>query len=256
MTDETTAPTEGITDDTTNEEVNDVVDSVTETTDTQEVTTDDASHKLLGTEDPMMRVPDKFLNEDGEPDYEKLTKSYNNLEKLKGNVSAAPEDIAGYEIPEELMNNEYVDFSDDSMGELRTEAMKLGISNEQMNFFLEQHANTMSQFVPTSEQLETQLKDAWGDDEAFASNINAASQVLDTLGSDISSDEIVGNLPLIKFAAIVAKEMNQDTPDIKPNANSAGTEEELNDLMASPEYWVKDSETRQRADKLLNSLYS
>lgn len=249
MTEET-APQEGITETTTNE---DAVDSVQieDTTDT----TAEASHSLLGTEDPMLKVPDKFLNDEGEPDYEKLTKSYNNLEKMKGNVTNAPESIEGYVIPDELMNNDYVDFSGDDMTEFRTRAMEAGVSNDQMNFFLMEYAETMSQYTYSAEKSEAELKETWGEDD-FASNINAASQVLDTLGADISEDEIVGNLPLIKLAAIVAKEMNQDTPDIKANTNSTGTEKELDELMASPDYWVKDSETRQKADKLLNNLFS
>ena len=253
MTDEATAPEHGTTGETTNEEV---VDSVNEEATNEETSTaTEEPHTLLGGEDPMLKIPDKFLNEEGEPDYEKLTKSYNNLEKMKGPISNAPESADGYEIPEDLMNNDYVDFSEDSMVELRTKAHELGISNDQMNFFLEQHAETMSQFVPTPIQLETELKEAWGEDN-FASNINAASQVLDSLGADIPEDEIIGNLPLIKLAAIVSREMNQDTPDIKPNVESVGTEERLNELMASPDYWVTDSETRIEADKILNRLYA
>lgn len=213
-------------------------------------------HRLVGGEDPMDRIPEKFIGEDGEPDYKKLVKSYNHLEKMQGKApEGVPKTADEYEVPEQLRDHAIVDFNDESTKEFMKGALEKGFTKDQLAWVFEQYAETMEQIVPNAQAIEANLTEAWGEDE-YDANISAAADIIEEFGKELSDEEVVGNAPLIKFAAAVAKALGQDKPDIRAMPNEADPDSALDVLMSHPDYFDKESDVRKRADALLERMSS
>ncbi len=217
------------------EEAEAVAPVETETPNAEAVT-----QQLVGGEDPMMKYPEKYRNEDGTENYDELVKGYNNLSKLatqKG-LSSAPESADGYELADDLFEGLEVD--EEKLTEIKSEAHKLGISNEQMSFFFEKHNASLkelaSQYTYDPAVAETELKDAWGDDK-FDANITLAFEGLKQFG--VAPEEAVGNLALIKYAAAVAGQMQPDNapPSQSGNMSTTDIDVRMKELIGNKDYY-------------------
>ena len=169
-------------------------------------------------------VPEKFLNEDGKPDFEKLSKSYSALEKKLGAPAETPESPDDYQYDFEYVDN----LDEEQFNEFKNAALEKGITKEQYSWIMSQFDSTIGQMTPSPDAAATQLQEVWGKD--FEQNLSAANMAISAYlpeGYDIQQDPTLGNNPI--FAQIMAKigaEMVEDSPDVSaPLSTPAGMSE-------------------------------
>jgi len=232
MTEAVEAQTDNFTDDKAEQENDNLLSGVDN--DNDETTVEDNNEP--DTKPDYSYVPEKFLNEDGEPDFEKLAKSYSALEKKLGNKAAqAPESIDEYEYDfkdPEVVNNEEAQ-------KFKEEALEHGLTKEQyqwlMGYFEQMNeANTKASI----DYAENTLKEAWGD--AYEDNLVNARKAYDVFADeDMNIDEIGNNPTIIKLLAKIGAEIGEDSNVNTKAAPAQGmTELEIQELMSSDDYWT------------------
>lgn len=198
---------------------------------TAEVTTEAQTNEQSDEPDYSF-VPKKFLK-DGKPDLEKLSQSYQSLEKKLGAKGiVAPESADEYEFEDADA------FDAESLAAFREDAHKLGLSTEQFKGVMAKYKAQIDALVPNPDKTESQLKSEWGDD--YKANLSAAKRAFDQLApSDISIDDPVFNNPtVLKLLARVGQELTEDSAPPRASATKTGfTKEEVDNLIASKDYW-------------------
>lgn len=182
-------------------------------------------------------VPTKFKKADGSPDFEKMAKSYTNLEKLaakKGTL--VPETVDEYQFTfnEDLAPS----INPDEVAAFKADLLKNGFSKEQYAFIMDRYqANALAQ-LQTADKTETVLKAEWGND--FDTQVAVAQKAFDEFApSDADRNDPVWNHPsVMKLLARMGAELGEDTLAGKGGATKAPamTEDEVKTIMSSRAY--------------------
>ena len=200
------------------------------------VTTDEVVTE--GQEQEGSSIPEKFLNEDGTPDYDRLSKSYTELEKKFGSkVSAESANDYDYQF-----ENEDIFDSEADLGDIKEQMLELGVSKEQFSGVMGMWENAVVDIVNelqgTPERATEALKEEWGD--AMDSNLQNARAAWDAFAAEGMNIDAVGNNPtMIALLAYIGAQMGEDVkPPAGGNAGTGMTETEMNDIMARDDYWT------------------
>lgn len=192
-------------------------------------------------------VPKKFLKEDGSPDFEKLSKSYVNLEKNLGkkpNMPAASVDDYDWTPPADGP-----ELDPTRLAEFKATVLEKGFTKEQYAFVMESHQNVVNQmmdaFAPSAERSAETLKTAWGDQ--YKENLQLAKAGFDAYApSDASLQDPVWNHPAVMgLLARIGGELGEDSLTQAPRANvGTSIQEQINALRAQPDYYTPANQKR------------
>ncbi|BBL56997.1 hypothetical protein [Methylomonas koyamae] len=199
-----------------------------------------------------IKVPDKFLV-DGQPDYQKLTKSYIELEKHIG-AKAPVTDPAEYDF--QFQNPDQWDAQ--GLEEFKKFAVEKGYSKEQFNDALalyEQNVSKMLEnIVETPQKATATLKEKWGND--FDGNLKDAFKAFNTFapeGFDIHS--IGNNVPALELLAHIGKQLKEDNiPSTTSSSPTKMSKLEVEELMRSSDY-LENREKQRIVTEWYNSVY-
>lgn len=184
------------------------------------------------TEAKQFVVPAKFLKEDGTPDYERLSKSYTELEKKiskKGNIPAASADEYAYDFGEGFSVDET------ATNDFKAQALSKGFTKDQYAFIMEQYKSTLDKMTWSTDKTEATLKADWGQD--FDVNAKAARAGFDQFApSDANPHDPVWNHPqVMKLLARMGAELGEDSL-AGPKVTTAGAsiDAQIAELRALP----------------------
>lgn len=194
-------------------------------------------------------VPEKFMK-DGVPDFEKLSKSYSELEKKLGTKAPALS-VEDYEY----------EFSEpdkwDSTGfELfKGQALEQGLTKDQFNMVMGLYEKNVSQMVDsfrqTPEKAEAELKQEWG--KEYDNNLKSAIKAVQTFAPEGFDVDSIGNDPkVIKLLAAIGSQLNEDVPlNQGVSVGSTMSRLEIDELMRSSDYY-----TNQEKQKIVANYYN
>lgn len=206
---------------------------------------------IMGTDaEDYSYVPEKFRAEGEEPNWQKLSESYTNLEKQFHNgVAAESVEDYSYEFKDnERMNMEAVD-------SFKEQALEKGLSADQFGFMMNNFEAAVDSWqeqaeaeVMTAEKGHEALSEIWGDDTD--ANIQMADKALMEFapeGIDISKMANDPNVILLLHA--IGEQMGEDAHPLKTQTSQvqAIDEQELADLRARPDYWSNPEVQRKAA---------
>lgn len=207
--------------------------------------------------DKYANIPEKFRvfkegtdDLDIEATLDKVSGSYQALEKMKG--SPAPESVDGYKYTPPEGFEEAYDPKDPMFQEFITEAHKAGMNNAQLNVAMNAFYKVLPDLFredPEEKALEaeTGLREVWKDDATLKANSKAAldvtNNIISKLGIDVEAFEAsgLGNNPLfIRMMHALHGEFKEDgsagvgaQPEVKGVPTS---DEEYQLLIRSPAY--------------------
>lgn len=199
-------------------------------------------------------VPPKFLNEDGTPDFKKLSTSYSNLEKKIGqkpNIGASSIDEYDFNFGEgfEVDNERGTAF--------KQKALELGFSKLQYDLVMETHKAMIEANTWTADKSEQALKQAWGNE--YESQTKAALRAFGEFApSDVNPHDPVWNHPsVMKLLARLGAEVGEDTVGGKNGGTQAQamTEAEVAELMRSADYRAGNKELHAKVTQWYQSKY-
>lgn len=204
-------------------------------------------------DNPYHYVPEKFLK-DGEPDFEKLAKSYTELEKKIG-AKAPAIDVADYKY--EFQKPE--DFDMDGFEAFKGIALENGLTPKQFETVIGLYENSVSAMLddlrPSAEKASQILSEEWGDDMSV--NMKSAFRAFKQFAPDDLDINAVGNDPnVIRLLANIGKKMNEDTGFSKnySNANTKMSKLEVDEMMRSSDYF-ENREKQKIVSEWYNSTY-
>ena len=217
---------------------------------TEETTSTDAEYQW---------VLDKYKDTDA------LAKSYAELnKKLSDKNMLSPEEASGYELSVE----EGSPFTDEVLNETREFFKEIDLPAKYAQPLVEQYQKRISEVMETvqkkieegtvsdftAETASTTLKESWGD--AFDNNVKAANRAIKNYyDGDISEHLELANNPV--FAEIMAKVGAELGEDIAPRSQAVKSNlsaDEVDQLMASPEYWDQNSNTYKKVQQYFAQL--
>jgi hypothetical protein len=193
-------------------------------------------------------VKDKYKNDAGEFDADKLSEGYANLhKKMSDKGMLAPESVDGYEI--NLGENN--PFDDEALSGVKEAFKEMELPAQFAQPLMEAYAKELEQVqTMVKEQLEqggnfdardttATLKEAWGKD--FDANLQDANRAISQFyDGDITAHLSLANNPeFAKFAAAVGRELREDSAAQPTPSRPAVTREEYEAIMNSPSYWDK-----------------
>jgi hypothetical protein len=201
------------------------------------------------TETDYSYIPEKFL-EDGKPNFEKLSKSYSELEKkLGGKVPVSSPD----EFDFQFQNPDQWDAK--GLEDFKNFAVEKGFSKEQFNDALSLYEQNVTQMLdaltPSAEKTEQVLRQEWG--KSFDKNMNLAAKAFNTFapeGFDVNS---IGNDPnVFKLLSAIGAQLNEDSI---PNSHSVNvgskmSKLEIEEILKSPDY-----RTSKEKQKIVSSWF-
>jgi hypothetical protein len=187
-------------------------------------------------DNPYHYVPEKFMK-DGEPDFEKLTKSYTELEKKIG-VKAPATSITDYQY--EFQKPE--DFDMDGFEAFKGIALEQGLTPKQFETVIGLYENSVSAMLsdlrPSAEKASEVLSQEWGDE--MDSNMKSAFKAFKQFAPDDLSIDVVGNDPnVIRLLANIGKKMNEDNGLNTGKVGNASkmSKLEIDEMMRSSDYF-------------------
>jgi hypothetical protein len=202
-------------------------------------------------EEPKYEIPKKFLKADGTPDYEKLAKSYQGLEKKlssKPNIPASTADEYEWAAPE----GNTLELNPEQVSKFKEMALEHGFTKAQYDFVMTSHMNVINEMVGslgwTADRAETALKEAWGKD--FENQAAAARAGFDEFApSDADPHDPVWNHPAVmKLLARMGAELGEDSITRAPAASSGTSiQEQIAALRASPDYYTAAKQAQMEA---------
>ena len=141
----------------------------------------------------------------------------------------APKDVTGYTY--EFKNADVWD--GDSFTEFKGEALKQGLSNDQLQWLMTKHEDVitgvMDQFDNPA-KTEESLRGEWGN--KYEDQMKSARKAWDTYADDTMDIDAVGNNPqILKLLAKLGKELHEDTPMKSGQSGSSVDQSELMDKM-------------------------
>lgn len=223
-------------------------------------------------------LPEKFQvkNADGVLDESasarKLAESYKALEQHKGaltNAPATPDDYT-IEAPKGEDGKPLYDIgeftSDPLFKDLASKAHELGVSNEQMQLFVNRYLELAPELIQANEQLTQQeasseLSKLWTNEQTFNSNIAKAQKAVmgfgaeadDVPGSRSRLNQKFGNDPdFLALMANIGAEMKEDK---LPNEVSVSSTLDVEALMKSEAYWQKNHPDHERVKSQVQNYY-
>lgn len=228
-------------------------------------------------------LPEKFRVMDAEGKLDeaasarKLSESYQALEKHKGPLSQAPATADEYKIdaPKDAEGNaldipglDMEQFTGDPMFKtLAADAHKLGVTNDQLQFFVNKYLTVVPELFAAKAQLDLQearaeLKAIWKDDQAIDRGTVDAVRAINGFGAE--ADDVPGSRSrimakygrdpdFIAFAASVAAEMKEDR---MPVANPAMSDGDIEALQKSPAYWDKNHPDHTNTKAKVDTFYA
>ncbi len=177
-----------------------------------------------------VEIPETFLNEDGTPNYEKLTKSYNELRK-KMSSKIAPDSINEYtyEFQEEGT------FDEEGFKEFKELSMELGLSTDQFNKLMTMYENRMNSVINAfNPNVKEVLTEVWGDE--FEANVQDAQRAFNTLPDTFDSELLGTNPQAMEILAYFGKQMAEDNSSGMVSSGGSLTSEQVLEMMKSPAY--------------------
>jgi hypothetical protein len=193
-------------------------------------------------------VPAKFLNEDGSPDFEKLSKSYGNLEKRLG---AKPNIPAGSIDEYEFNFGEGFDLNEDRAVSFKNAALEKGFTKDQYDLVMDTYMQMLNETTWTVEKTETALKQEWGND--FENQVQSVRRAFNEFApSDASPHDPVWNHPqVVKLLARMGAEIGEDSVAGKGGTQGGAqlTDEEVTKIMQSSEYRKGDRALHDKVTK-------
>ncbi len=186
-------------------------------------------------------VPQKFIR-DGQPDFEKLAKSYVSMEKKLGQKGPiAPDSIEDYEY--QFQSYE----PNENLSAFKEEALKAGITKDQFTFLMNRYEQEVGSMLMTPEKAEAQLKQDWGSD--FQANLSLAAKAFEEFAPlSLSMDDPALNHPsVLKLLAALGSQLGEDSASSTKASGSSGmTEEKINELRKSGDYWKPETQALVR----------
>lgn len=227
-------------------------------------------------------LPEKFRvnGEDGKLDEaasaRKLAESYKALEAHKGPLPQAPASPDDYKLesPKDgegkaiLPDEEFKAFTEDPMFKgLAVDAQKLGVTNEQLQFFVGKYLTLAPQLLAADIQLSTEEAKAelgalWKDEKTMQANLAGVVKAINGFGAEAADVpgsrarlmEKYGRDPdFIAFAASVAQEMKEDKLPQQPALSS---EADVESLQKSKAYWDKNDPEHARVKAQVDDYYT
>jgi len=200
--------------------------------------------------------PKKFLKADGTPDYDKLAKSYQGLEKKLGAkpfVPAQSADEYEWQAPEDA-----VQLDESRVAEFKAQALAKGFTTEQYKFVMDSHNAVIKGMLDTvgwsAEKSDAALKQEWGND--FTTNLKAAQVGFNEFApSSADPNDPVWNHPeVMKLLARMGSEVREDSisPKGTPGGASDSVQAQITALRNSPEY--ETAAGRAKMEKLYERL--
>lgn len=217
--------------------------NVEQTTNQVEQTAQTTEPEVKVEEPDYSYVPKKFLK-DGKPDWENLTKSYQNLEKKASQKGVlVPEDVAEYE----WQGNAPVQINEEQANAFKAEAQKAGLTKEQYAFVMDKYAEVMTNTGFSADASAHALKKVWG--EEFQANVNLARRAFDEFApSDMNMDDPVFNHPtVVRLLARMGQELGEDSQSTKGKAtrDSGLSADDITQIRNSPDYWSNPTKQAQ-----------
>ncbi len=198
------------------------------------------------TTEPKFEYPAKFLKPDGQPDFEKLAKSYIGLEKKLGSkptIPASSVEEYSWEAPDDS-----IELQEENVAKFKEEALAQGFSNKQYQFLMSRYSEVVKgmqeEFAWSGERAATALQQEWGKD--YKSNLELAKTGFEEFASSSADpNDAVWNHPeVMKLLARLGSEVREDSISSKGasvQGNKMGAEE-VKQILQSKEYRNGDRE--------------
>lgn len=188
------------------------------------------------TNDDKPNVPEKFLDKDGKPDWNRFVESYQSLEKRIGTGDLPPGSAEEYQSEhDEFISDEEVHNA------FRQEALDAGLTKSQYDFVMKKYTDLIS----TPEKAEAELKEAWG--EEYEQNLQLAQEGINRLVPEDININHLGNDPaFIQLMSRLATEMKEDSAPPTYSQEGQGSTLsiiEAREMMNDPDYtWNKEKQ--------------
>lgn len=196
-------------------------------------------------------IPEKFhvKKDDGSLDIEasarKLSDSYTNLERQRGNVEAPPATADQYTVNAPDQFKEVFQSDDPVLKGFLAKAHESGMSQKQVDAALGQFFEFIPQLqqgnaAVSAEEATTALRAVWKDEAEFKSNISGAFKAVSAYADPADVNELVqkyGNDPkFIKLLANVSREMKEDRPVNAGTGTTQSEDDAVTEMMNSEAY--------------------
>lgn len=212
-------------------------------------------------------APEKFrvLKEDGSLDLEatarKIDGAYRNAQGRIGTGDVRPKSAEDYAFtpPDQLKDAFRSD--DPDLASMRTEAYKLGVTQQQLDFFMGRYYAKAQDLVNGSVQLDqaqatSELQKVWTTPQSFSQNAGNAYKAIQQIGGDLADQMMqrYGNDPvMLQFAARVGAQLGEDTT-VSGNASSSTSS--IQTLLSSPAYSDAKHPDHAKVTAQVNAYYS
>jgi hypothetical protein len=195
--------------------------------------------ELITTE--TFEIPKEFYNEEGTLDEQAFLKDYHNKVKLAGKKGLeVPESVEAYSLEDsEVFEGILKEVDQEAMTRTKEWALEHKLSPEQykaaMEYWYEDTAKINALAAQQPKICHETLKEAWGDD--LDDNLALAGVAMREFGEGVDRAGIVDNPSVIMLLANIGKELQEDSPSARPKVEGLLSEEELNAIIADPNYY-------------------
>jgi len=228
------------------EAVTETETQATEATDTETNDTDADQYEW---------VPKKYWK-DGKPDLESFKNGFENMEKMLGKKGLLkPDSVEEYDAQPEFPQGWSVD--EQATNQFKAEALEQGFTPDQYKFIMQKYSENISKSVVTPETAQQILTEEWGKQD-FASNLSAAQAAFEAYApSNIDrNDPIFNNPTVLKILARVGSELSEDQRPAQGTKQAAQSRQDIEAMMASPEYRDPNSDTYKTVVKWFENTYN
>ena len=203
-------------------------------------------------------VPKVFMK-DGQPDFQNLAKSYEELQTaFRTKRGAESVDDYSYELENADLFNEQM------LPNLKAQALEWGMSTEQfgnvagmLETIVKEQNDTfqsvLQQELGSAENTERVLKEAWGQD--YDTNMQAVDKAWNAYRPEgVGADAFTNDPAMYQLLARIGAELSEDgvtNPKTGLNSESVPSQQEIDELMNDPLYWDQSSGI---ADKVAGML--
>lgn len=196
-------------------------------------------------------IPEKFhvKKDDGSLDIEasarKLSESYTNLERQRGNIEPPPAAATDYTLTPPDAFKEVFKADDPVLTKMFAKAHAMGMSQKQVDGMMSE----FFEFIPglqqgnaelDSQAASTSLREVWKDEGEYSTNLNSAKRAVMEYAPQGQAEALVnkyGNDPaFIQLMASVGKEMREDRPANTGSQTTPTEDQAVQDLMNSEAY--------------------
>lgn len=177
-------------------------------------------------------VPEKY-RVNGEPDFQKLTKGYNELAKMMGSRPSAPESFDKYTLP----TIEGVELKDEQFKGFKEWAHKNQLSQSQfdatVNELVDLQIGIHESYNWTPAKAEVELRKSWSDPKAYDKNLSLAQRFTKAYLKEGEYQSLRSNPEFIQIAAMIGAELGESG---RVNHASILPQEDVEKLLGSEAY--------------------